>query len=266
MTEHLVTGWEPDAPSDDTFVRAFALSMAELFAAPAALMGRRTARRDTWWGSDFGVPAGYANSVLALRPLVGPGSSSMLDEIEAFVAEGSGTVMFWNPWPTPDLGDRGWVRFGHPPLLLRPPGGPVPPVPPELRVVAVRDEATLEDFERTSVEAYPLPDAEHLLPGGLFGPAVLSDERFRLFVGYVDDAPVATAGALVADGLNDVSYVSTVPSARGRGYGEAVTWAATTAEPAWPAALVASDLGLPVYRRMGYTPIVRFTLWGRPRG
>jgi len=56
-----------------------------------------------------------------------------------------------------------------------------------------------------------------------------------------------------------VEFVATVPEARGRGYGEAVTWSATMAEPDLPAMLIATDMGRPVYERMGYAALARWT-------
>jgi hypothetical protein len=48
-------------------------------------------------------------------------------------------------------------------------------------------------------------------------------------------------------------------SARGKGFGAAITWAATLADSTMPAMLVASDLGRPVYERMGYVVLDRWT-------
>ena len=45
-----------------------------------------------------------------------------------------------------------------------------------------------------------------------------------------------------------------------------MTWAATLADPDQPAVLVASDDGRPVYERMGYLAIERWTAWLRPGG
>ena len=59
--------------------------------------------------------------------------------------------------------------------------------------------------------------------------------------------------------MNHVELVATLPDARGHGYGEAVTWAATLAAPEVPAVLIASDLGRPVYERMGYLALDRWT-------
>jgi hypothetical protein len=86
----------------------------------------------------------------------------------------------------------------------------------------------------------------------------------RLFVADLDGIPVATSGVHIGRGLNDVEWVSTLPACRGRGVGAAVTWAATLAEPALPAVLIASDLGQSVYERMGYIRIQRLTMWHRP--
>jgi hypothetical protein len=97
-----------------------------------------------------------------------------------------------------------------------------------------------------------------------FGRDEILDGPLRLYVGLVDGLPVATAGACVAHGLIDVEWVSTMPGARRRGYGEALTWAATVADPSLPAALIASDLGQAIYERMGYVRLLRMSLWWRP--
>ena len=50
---------------------------------------------------------------------------------------------------------------------------------------------------------------------------------------------------------------------RGRGAGAVVTWAATLADPNRPAVLLASDDGRPIYARMGYVAVERWTAWLR---
>ena len=90
------------------------------------------------------------------------------------------------------------------------------------------------------------------------------DDNARLWLGFVDGRPVATAAVHVAAGVNNVEMIATLEEDRGRGYGAAVTWAATTADPTLPAVLVASDLGRSVYERLGYTALTRWTMWLRP--
>jgi predicted GNAT family acetyltransferase len=87
-----------------------------------------------------------------------------------------------------------------------------------------------------------------------------------MWVGWEGDQPVSAAATFIEAGINDVTLVGTVPEARRRGFGAALTWRATLAEPGLPAMLLSSDDGRPVYERMGFLPLLRFTLWYRPRG
>ena len=66
--------------------------------------------------------------------------------------------------------------------------------------------------------------------------------------------------AFVDEDVVAVEAVSTRDECRGRGYGAAITAAATASADA-PALLVASDLGRGVYANLGYLPILRYTLW-----
>jgi GNAT superfamily N-acetyltransferase len=81
----------------------------------------------------------------------------------------------------------------------------------------------------------------------------------RMFLGRVDGRAVTAASSIVAHGVNHVEWVATLPDVRGRGFGSAATWAATLADPAVPAVLVATDMGRPVYERMGYVVLDRWT-------
>ena len=167
------------------------------------------------------------------------------------------------PFTTPDLRSAGWRLVGHPPLMARLPGAAAPPpVPAELRIHEVVDRAGLEVFERTLVEGYPVPELQPYEPGRFFDERVLGGPT-RLWVGHVDGQPVAAAAGHVAAGVNSVEMVATLAHARGRGYGGAVTWAATTGDASLPAVLFASDLGRPVYERLGYTALTRWTIWYR---
>jgi hypothetical protein len=111
------------------------------------------------------------------------------------------------------------------------------------------------------IDAYP---AAELAPFGsqprLFPDAFL-DSDWTLYLGYDGDRPVATGGAFVTDQLVGVEMISTRSECRGRGFGAAITHAAATTETDRPAMLLASDPGRSVYERLGFLPLLRFTLW-----
>jgi hypothetical protein len=83
-----------------------------------------------------------------LRPLPFDRPGDTLAAVGAFFdGHGTGEAYLWSAWPTPDLRSRGWVLEGHPPLLLRPPGGRRPAVP------AVPAVGIFSDLSRPPAEA-----------------------------------------------------------------------------------------------------------------
>ena len=69
-------------------------------------------------------------------------------------------------------------------------------------------------------------------------------------------APVATGSSYVGDQLVRVDNIATLDGSRGRGYGLAITAAAIAADLAKTATLIASDLGRPVYERLGFVAML----------
>lgn len=133
--------------------------------------------------------------------------------------------------------------MGYPPFMVRPAGGAAPHPPAGVSVTEVDDPAALAVWDRVLAAGFPVPSSPAPLPL-LGGPT-------RFWLAWRDGEPVATALSHTAHGVVTVEAVATLPDHRGCGIGAAVTWAATVAEPALPAVLVASDDGVGVYRRMG---------------
>jgi hypothetical protein len=150
-------------------------------------------------------------------------------------------------------------------LHLLPAGKTAPPVPASLQIRDVEDRASLEAFEETAIVGFPFEDLLPYQPGFLFDECTLADPRMRRWVGWAGDRPIAISAAFVESGITNVALVATLPEARGKGYGEAMTWRAALTEPGQPALLLSSDAGRPVYDRMGFLPLYRFTLWYRGR-
>ena len=249
--EHLATGWEPTVPEGDTLLRAALLATADRMRHQVRSLDGRIEEGDGYVLADSGVPNFFLNGAMALRP-------ECIDKaVDAALAFYDGPFAVFSAWPTPDLRSRGLTLAGHPPLMMRPAGGDAPPLPPGLEIRRVADEAGIEDYRKVLEEGFPMPGMSRFL-----GTSGLTSQAPH-WIGYEDGRPVSVAAAFIGTDVVDVEWVATLPDARGRGYGAAVTWKATLADPSRPAVLIASDDGRPVYTRMGYLPIMRWTLWFR---
>jgi hypothetical protein len=258
--EHLADGWEPDTPNSDTLVRMAAHVHASWPTAVAKAVGRPWRATERWAGGFIADRGALSNPIVLLQPQADP--SLVLGEMAALVPSTSPFFLL-SPWPSPDLSQHGLVLLGHPPLMVRFPSPNRVQPRPGIEVREVQDAAQLAVAERVLIEGYPMPDLEPLTPGDLLGPPIL-DGRTRIWLAYVDGRPSAVAACHRHAGATLVEFVATLPAARGRGAGSAVTWAATLAHPDAPAILVASDDGRPVYESMGYVAIERWTAWLRP--
>lgn len=146
---------------------------------------------------------------------------------------------------------------------------PIPEAPPLVEGLAVRrvdDARTLEDFRQTAFEGFGLPVAG--------APLFLTEEflalpNAALFVGYAADEPASTAALVCTEDVAGIYWVATRERFRGRGYGEALTWQAVAAgrDAGCPvASLQASELGRPVYARMGFVHDRDYVHFEAPEG
>jgi hypothetical protein len=265
----LETGWLPTTPAGDTVFRRFLLNWAAMCAVSARLHGGETLEDVAFSLADSGRASGFSNCATLLQPLAAERGEETLATISGFFAfddpAKSGFVLLFSLWPTGDLRPFGWRLMGHPPLHLLPAGAAPRPAPPELEVQPVRDRAGLDAWAKVAIEGFPLEELAGSPPRDLMPDGWLDEPRARLWIGAVAGEPVAASAAWVEHGITDVTLVATLPAARRRGYGEALTWHAALADPTLPAMLFSSDEGRPVYERMGFLPLQRVTLWYRPR-
>jgi ribosomal protein S18 acetylase RimI-like enzyme len=127
------------------------------------------------------------------------------------------------------------------------------------RVESADDAAAFGALMGEAYNTYGMPRA--------CGPAlvgaldVLHAPHIATFVALLDGAVAAGAMVIVTHGVAGVYWVGTAPAARGRGLAELCTRAAGNAGfdlGARVAALQASIMGEPVYRRMGYVEVTRY--------
>jgi len=258
--EQLTTGWEPGVPAEDSVVRQSVLVHADWATELARRAGRPWRDGDDWAAGYVGETGALTNQVVLKRPVADPGR--ILGQVAAFYPARV-PYLFISAWPTADLSVYGLALVGHPPLMLRPTSTQTDPPTTDLDL---RWAATADDLaaaEQVLVDGYPLPELQPYTRGRLYSPAVLAGDA-RFVVAWEGETPLATAAAFSSRGVTLVENVAVLPAARGRGAGAAVTFAATVADPRQPAVLAASDAGQPLYERLGYLRIERWTVWLRP--
>lgn len=132
-----------------------------------------------------------------------------------------------------------------------------PASPPKLDIRPVTSDGGYEDFMTV------VPGNREWIPS----LKAATDPRVALFVGYVDDQPVATARLTCFPGVCEILGVTTLEPWRRRGYGEALTWAATQEgrQRGCPTAiLTATEMGYSVYLRMGFREVCAYRTYLPP--
>ncbi|MEO8247527.1 MAG: GNAT family N-acetyltransferase [Chloroflexota bacterium] len=130
-------------------------------------------------------------------------------------------------------------------------------LPPGLQVRRIAP-AEIDDFRAVARDGFEMPDP---LVAAAFRSDMLEMTGLRAFVGYAGGQPVACAASYLTGDVIGIYTVATVAAARGRGYGTAVTAAAMAGTDARAAALQASEVGQPVYERMGYRVVHHETIF-----
>jgi ribosomal protein S18 acetylase RimI-like enzyme len=132
----------------------------------------------------------------------------------------------------------------------------IPPPPPGITIERV-DHASWDGFADVLAEAF---GTRRSIPASLLPASVLDGDQLRAYVGLVDGRAVATAASVRTTTTVGIYAVATIPAARGRGFGTALTWhTLASADPGWECAVLqASDMGRPIYARMGFSLVREF--------
>jgi hypothetical protein len=131
------------------------------------------------------------------------------------------------------------------------------PLPKGLEIVVV-DDHNVAAYGGVLASAFGMPKE---IVDSMFGSALVRTEGFTGLLGLLDGEPVATSGLFVSGTTAGVYNVATLEAARGKGIGAAITWAAALCGRAAGmerSVLQASEMGEPVYARMGYVTPVRY--------
>jgi ketosteroid isomerase-like protein len=137
-----------------------------------------------------------------------------------------------------------------------------------LEIRAVVNDALRRDFARVTIETFgQLGTPPEIVEEAFESLVALRAPHIQGFVGYAKNEPVTAAAVYVSHGVAGIGWVGTVAEARRRHYAEAVTWAAVREgfrRGAAFATLQASQMGRPVYERMGFVTPSEYRVWTGP--
>jgi len=244
-TTNLLAFWSAFAAAPGGFVEALPGAELSFSGIPSPLFNAVTL-----WGQDPEVWAAMhdraaeliARHGIAMNWRIAP--QAMEGGAGAFLA-GRGVPHFFTT-PAMTLGP---ADLAPAPL---PPGARIEPVAPAARRDWGRLCATAFGFDPPAAAAYAT--AEAALPS--------TGETLR-FTGFLDGEPVAVASLVMAGGYAGIYAVATLPAARKRGMGAALTAHAVREGArlgATQALLQATEMGFPVYRTLGFKRVFDITI------
>jgi GNAT superfamily N-acetyltransferase len=249
----------PPADVFDALSRCF-LALTREVAGPGIESGSRPGL--TYGALGLGVPDINRVMVAGAEGVIG---DDTIDDVMGVVGGYEG-ISWWIP-PGPGraglearLGERGFRvsddHDGPPGMWLELDEASLPAATPGLTIDLAASVEEIHVGCLVAAEGFGMPPAMGERLAEIFASfGDLPLRSGRLFVARLDGRPVATAvGALDGEALGIYS-VATIPDARGRGIGGAVTMAAIAdgrARGARFAVLESSGMGYPVYRRLGF--------------
>lgn len=139
------------------------------------------------------------------------------------------------------------------------------PLPQGLTIRRLTNIVELEAWLDVIIPTFSRPDEERGVWREAFGFFGFEESStWAHFVGFVEDRPVSTTSVLLAGELGGIYHVATLPQARGRGIGRAVTLAAmkhARDRGAQRAVLQSSEMGFGVYRSIGFEDVCPLRLY-----
>jgi GNAT superfamily N-acetyltransferase len=207
-----------------------------------------------------GVPDPFLNVVFR-TDLPSEGLTDIVDDaLHHFRSRHIARLSWWAEWsgadPSQHLLDRGLTFNSRGTAMaadLRSIADNVP-APAGLVITPVEDRTTLRPWVQVMSVGFGLPKEAESRLLELFS-SVAPEPPLQTYLALSDGRPVATAQLFVGAGVAGIYNVTCLPDARGRGIGAAITRAPmqeARRQGCDLAILQASQLGYPVYRRLGF--------------
>jgi GNAT superfamily N-acetyltransferase len=137
--------------------------------------------------------------------------------------------------------------------------------PPGCAIDRVRDEKELAIWTHTLAAGFGEGEREAAWAGAMYRRIGLGGQLpWRHYLGRLHGVPVATASLFLGAGVAGIYFVFTLEEARRQGIGAAITYAALRDVYALGyhvGVLGASELGYPVYKRLGFQECCRIGIY-----
>lgn len=248
--------------SDEALVTAIRANMSDLFKLMSAASPEEQFENGKFARWHTPLPHPWFNGVLSSKPPAGQDEEFIEETLRFFRDRGVHTFTWWLD---PPLRAADWepVLAGHGFLLSKDtPGmavdlhalaGSAASVD-GLEIRAVMDEESLRTWAQIFTLGYGMPpDWEGIIFNVWLELGL--DLPIRNYLGYLNGEPVSTSCLFLGGGAAGIYSVATLPEARGRGIG-----AALTLDPLLEAremgfrigVLQSSEMGFNVYKRLGF--------------
>lgn len=258
---------------DDLSAAALAAAIEENGAEFLIAMGRAGGgeeRDDAVRWTIGGSPIDYHNAVVAARLDVATADAAIAAATARMRARKVPGSWHLGPGMTPaDLGqrlvDHGFDYAGDDIGMAADLGQLQQTVlPASLAISRVETPEELSIWVETLGKGFGEGPAEAQWVGEIYARLGFEHPAWRHYLGRLDGVPVATATLFLGAGVAGIYFVFTVPEARGRGIGGALTLAPLLEARALGyrvGVLGASTMGEPVYRRLGFREYCRIGLF-----
>lgn len=147
----------------------------------------------------------------------------------------------------------------HPAMQMDLSGLPAPQPVDGLVIETASGAEGRRNWGQLAIEAFEMEDGLRAAMGACEAtiPSELFEDQPR-FTGYIDGEPAAVSSLVMTDGVAGIYAVATLPQARKRGIGSAMSLHAMSEgkrRGASLAVLQATDMGRPVYERIGFRSV-----------
>ncbi len=261
-----------DLNNQASVVRAIERNTAEFLLAMGKAGGGEERRSQEISWTIGGSPIDYHNAVVHAHLSAEGADRAIREVIEKFTLHNVPGSWHLGPSMRPDdLGERlqahGFQNGGDEPGMAAylPALNEHISAPDGLRIVRVQDTQTLALWAKTLAVDFGEGAREADWVAGIYRKIGLGDEvPWRHYLGWLGNEPVATASMYLGAGVAGIYFVLTIPQARHRGIGSAITLAALQEARTMGyrvGVLGSSEPGFPVYARLGFRQYCNFVIY-----